>query len=83
MLDVDDANSSRARCSDNHDLEIADAIDVTMQTIAALGRADAGRRAGEDEIAGRELEQSGQKFDLVRERPRSSAPDRRSGGVRR
>lgn len=48
----------RALVSDDDELEITDTVDVAVQTITLLCRADTGRRAGEDQIARRQLEQA-------------------------
>src|SRR5438045_7852021 len=59
---------ARPRLRDRH-LEIADAVDVTLELVALLGGADARGRAGEDQIAGLERKQAGQELDLMRDVP--------------
>src|SRR5690606_15559574 len=49
--------------SDNADLEIADALDMALEHVAALHRTDARRRARHDDVAGRKLEQAGEVAD--------------------
>src|SRR5205085_2091339 len=53
---------------DRH-LEIADAVDMALELVALLGGPDARGRAGEDQVAGFELEQTGQELDLVGDVP--------------
>ena len=50
--------SLSASLTANHHLEIANAVHVAMQAISCFGRADTRRCAGEDEIAGGQLEQT-------------------------
>src|SRR5262249_14394773 len=55
--------------SDDADGEFADAVDAAMQPVAALHCADAGRCAGEDQIAGLEHEEAGEVADDLRHFP--------------
>src|SRR5882672_1862984 len=49
--------------------QLTDTVDSTLHPVAALHRADAGWRAGEDEIAGLQLEQAGEMGDDLRHCP--------------
>src|SRR5689334_19486505 len=49
--------------------QLADAVDAAVEHVTALHRPDAGRRAGEDEIAGAQLEQAGEIGDHLRHLP--------------
>src|SRR5258706_7109115 len=58
-----------AATSDDAQRELADAVDVAMQLVAALDRADAGRRPGKNQIARLQREQPGQVGDHFRHFP--------------
>src|SRR5215470_8756646 len=55
--------------SNDADGEFADAVDAALQPVAALHGADAGRCAGEDQIAGLEDEETGEVADDLRHFP--------------
>ena len=55
--------------SDNTDLKIAHSVDMALEDIAALDRADAGGRARHDDVAGHQREQAGQVADHLRHLP--------------
>src|SRR5882724_1198569 len=55
--------------SDDADGDLPDAVDTALQPIAALHRADTGRRAGEDQIARLEGEEAGEMADHLRNLP--------------
>ena len=57
------------RCSDHAHGKFADAVDAALQQIALHDRADAFGRAGENQIAGEELEERRQIRDRLADRP--------------
>src|SRR5215467_15361055 len=55
--------------SDDRHVELADTVDVALEPVTPVNGANTRWGAGENEIAGPKLEQSGQEGDLVRDVP--------------
>ena len=64
-----DGNDRHSRTSDNGDNDIADTVDVTFHPVTGDDRTDAGGRAGKDQIAGCEFDQSGKTGNGFRHAP--------------
>src|ERR1700733_10148959 len=63
------ATRDSARRSNDLDLDVADVVDVAVHDVALLDGADAGRGAGEDQVALLQLEQAGEGGDLAGDVP--------------